>query len=275
MNRLRRNQIGDSHWYQIRDNQDRWQYAPGVTTAIAAGIAIPFGVAATWAAERCATYTADRRRLLAELTWDETFQVVKIQAQQTTEAASLKGKTIHSYAEQLQTAGQAALAAEHAQWAPHLNHYVDLLDLWEIDVHASEVPVADPDQRWAGTTDLIARSAKIARWLRTNGAPHISDDDLGIIDLKTGNKVRDKDSVQVRAYAAATICHIEGVEQPMPPCRWAAVIHVDEDRAELQIVRPDRWDDLHQIWLRCLAQWQATDYKRGWLHEALATAEPD
>jgi hypothetical protein len=269
---LVRHNIGDNHWYELRRPDGKLEYVPGVTTAVSAGLAIPFGVAANWAAEKCAIYTAERRDFLAGLTYDETFAIVKAQAQNVTDQAAVKGKTIHAYADQLQTTGEVHLQPEHAHWAAHVELYADCLDRWEIEPAASEVPVAHTDLRWAGTTDLIARSARAVEWLNQNGG-NIPPDALGIVDLKTGNKVRDKDAVQVRAYASANLAIIDGHEQPMPAVHWAGIIHVDENRAELQLIRPDRWDDVYQVWLRCLAQWQAADYKRGWLSQALETAE--
>lgn len=268
-NRLQRINNGDNHWYKIDG-----EYATGVTTALGLGLGLKFDIPSGWAARICADYVLARRHLLTDPVWTDTelHNMIRNAPRNTRDDAAVKGKIIHAYGEQLHDTGTVELEPEHAHLAAQVEQYANFLDRWEIDTIASEVPLANTTLRYAGTGDLIARSEPIVtlinQWRTHANLEPLPLDAPGIIDLKSGRDIRDKDKCQVVAYSHADLCHIDGVEQPTPTTYWHGLVHVQADYAELHLVRPSYVDRLWDLFQHALAEWHALDEKRGWISNA-------
>lgn len=256
--RLKRINGAWGHWYQL----DR-DYAPGVTTVLNLGFPVPFHVPSKWASRLCAEYARDNWQWFRDApTPNVVHDVLLSIADNTRDEAANKGTILHGYGQTLLDTGEVELAEEHEWLAPVVDGYADLLDLFTLEAAHTEVVLANTDHRWCGTTDIIGRSADLAALA---GAPA---DSLGIIDLKTGNGIRDKDFAQVEAYRRATIAHIDGAEVPMPKCEWAAVIHARPGLATVTVNRVAYHDRIYGLFQAAHTFWLALDDKRGWLDHA-------
>ena len=273
-NRLQRRNVGkDGHWYLFDS-----KYAPGVTTVLGTGLAVPFSVGSNWAARLVAQFVADNTEWITSAP-NKQFIIDGLRAipNNTRDEAAVKGKHCHNYAEQLHDTGQLELPPEHEHYAPYVQAVADLLDEYDITSHHVEIPLALTTLKVCGTTDVIASSPAIAatvnRMRIEAGMPLIADNALGVIDYKFGNALRDKDSVQVETYRRADLAHLDGVEQPMPPLEWSALIHGRADGATLEIVHPAYQDALFRLFRAALYEWEALDQKRGWITAARRPAE--
>lgn len=269
-NRLQRRNVGaNGHWYLLDG-----QYAPGVTTVLGTGLGLKFDIPSGWASRICADWVIGHRPLLADPTWTDTdlHSMIRSAPRNLTYDAQVRGTTVHQYGEHLHNYGEVELADEHAHLAPYVEQYAGFLDRWEIDPIASETPLALTDMRVAGTADLIARSTKavelINQWRTQDGLEPLPDDAPGVLDIKTGGAIRDKDKLQIVAYGDADLCHIDGVEQPKPVTYWHALIHVQADYADLHLIRPSYEDRLRSLFATAVQQWHALDEKRGWISHA-------
>jgi hypothetical protein len=268
-NRLQRRNAGDNHWYLLDG-----AYVPGVTTALGLGLGLKFDIPSGWAARTCADWLIERRHLIADPAWTDTelHQMIRNAPRNNRDDAAAKGKVIHSYGELLHDTGEVELADKHAHLAGHINHYANFLDRWAVHAVASEVPMANTILKYAGTGDLIATSEPIVElyneWLTNTGQPTIPLDAPGILDIKSGNGIRDKDKCQVVGYDRADLCHIDGVEQDKPATYWQGLIHVRAEFAELHLIRPSYVDQLWDLFNHALAEWHALDEKRGWISHA-------
>ena len=271
--RLKRRNYGQNHGYTIDG-----QYAPGVTTVLGAGLALPIAIPREWSARLVAEFVADNTDWLIKAP-NRQFIIDGLRAipRNNTTDAAMKGTTIHQYGEQLHDGHPVALDAAHEQWMPHVEGVARFLDEWAIDVKASEIPLALTALNVAGTTDIIAESAPIVaavnRMRREADMPELEDGALGILDYKTGNALRDKDKVQVETYRRADLAHIAGVEQPMPPMEWAGLVHVTADGCNLELVDPRYHDPLFRLFRAALYEWEALDDKRGWIKNASRPAD--
>jgi hypothetical protein len=274
MNRLKRMNIGrDGHWYKLDG-----EYAPGVTTVLGGGLAVPFGIPSSWAARLVAEFVAEHRDWLIQAP-DPRFIIEGLKAipRNNTADAALKGSTIHAYADRLKHGDPVELEPGHDEWFPHVQACATFLDDWHIDVYAAEIPLALTQLRVCGTTDLIARSPAIVehvnRMRLEADLPALPDDALGVLDYKSGKALRDKDRVQVETYRRADLAHIDGVEQPMPALHWSGLVHVTGDGCRLELVHPAYHDPLFRLFRAALFEWQALDEKRGWIGLASRPAE--
>lgn len=268
-NRLQRINSGDNHWYKLDGT-----YVPGVTTALGLGLGLKFDIPSGWAAKVCANFVIERRHLLADPVWTDTelHNMIRSAPRNTRDDAAVKGKIIHAYGEQLHNTGEVELADEHAHIAAQVEQYAGFLDRWQIDTVASEVPLANTTRGYAGTGDLIARSEPIVtlvnEWRAHAELDPLPLDAPGIIDLKSGKDIRDKDKCQVIAYGKADLCHIDNVEQPMPDVWWHGLVHVQAEFADLHLIRPSYEQQLWDLFNHALAEWHALDDKRGWISHA-------
>lgn len=255
-NRLERRNIGDSHWYLL----DR-EYAPGVTTVLGA-LDKPW--MKPWVSGLIADYVADHRDWLAEAPDPDAIRsVLRGIANNTTRDARIRGTTLHTHAETLHRTGTIDLPP--GEQADMVQAVAEFLDTWQIQPAAVEVPLCHTGKRWAGTTDLLARSAPLARAL------NLPDDALLVLDYKTNQKgIYPESAIQVATYAHADLCHIAGTEQAMPRIDGAALIRVTPTGCEVVPVWPKRMADLYRLFTAALYVWAATDKKRGWVDTVLA-----
>lgn len=255
MNRLKRINSGRGHWYKLDG-----EYAPGVTTVLAA-LDKPW--MKPWVAGLIADYVAAQREWLVEAPDDDAIRsVLKALPNNVRNAAMLRGTEAHTHAETLLTTGTVEL--DPGEQLDMVRGLAAFYETWDIEPVAVEVPCANTQHRWAGTLDLLARSAPIARHL---GLP---DAALGLIDLKSNAKaIYPESAIQVATYRLADIAHIDGTEQPMPRVDWLGLIRLTTHGAELTLVSMARADDLYRLFTAARHIWAATDHKRGWLNTVL------
>lgn len=264
-NRLKRINSGRNHWYKLDGD-----YCPGVTTVLGA---LRQDWMKPWVSGLIANYVADHQAWLAEAPDPQSIStLLKALPNQVRDKAALRGTEVHNLAEQLHVAGHVDIDDDehHAMVAG----YARFLEAWQIEPVGVEVSLCNTKHRWAGTADLIARSAPIARSL------NLSADTVGVLDIKTSKGVYGEHAIQVAAYSRADLVHLDGVEQPMPHIDWAALVHVAPNGSTLHRVWPARIDDLYRLFTATLHCWLATDDKRGWLttaydHEPLTEPEHD
>lgn len=256
MNRLKRINAGRGHWYRLDGN-----YAPGVTTVLGA-LDKPW--MKPWVSGLIADYVADNRDWLRDAPDADSIRtVIRGIANNTTNAALLRGTELHTHAETLHRDGTIDLPP--GEQADMVQAVAEFLDVWQIETIGCEIPLANTAKRWAGTTDLIARSRPLARAL------NLPDDALLILDYKTNQKgIYPESALQVATYAHADIAHIAGQEQPMPRIDGCALIRVTPTGCEVVPVWPKRMPDLYRLFTAALYVWQATDHKRGWLDTVMA-----
>lgn len=255
-NRLQRINSGRGHWYKLDGD-----YAPGVTTVLGK-LDKPW--MKPWVSGLIADYVADNRDWLRDAPDPDAIRsVLKAVPNHVTNAALLRGTDLHSHAETLHTTGTVDLPP--GEQADMVQAVADFIDVWHIETIGCEIPLANTSKRWAGTTDLIARSTPLARAL------NLPDDALLILDYKTNQKgIYPESAIQVATYAHADIAHINGVEQPMPPIAGAALVRVTPTGCEVVPVWPRRIPDLYRLFTAALYVWQCTDDKRGWLNTVMA-----
>lgn len=271
--RLRRINGGFGHWYKLDG-----EYAPGVTTVLGRGLAVPFDVPSQWAARLVAEYAAEHRDWLTQAPNSQAIvEVLRAVPRNTRDEAAAKGTTVHGYAEQLHQRGTVDLADEHSHLMSHVERHADLLDQWGIETHATEVACANTQHGYAGTVDLLCTSSAIStlisELLAADGQPELPPDAIGLLDLKTGNGVRDKDHCQVEAYARCDLAHIDGAEVAMPPIGWVGIIHTQADHSTLHLAVPSYRARVWRLFLAALFEWRALDSKRGWIDHAHFTPE--
>jgi hypothetical protein len=256
-NRLQRRNVGKDGHYYLLDGE----YAPGVTTVLGA-LDKPW--MKPWVAGLIADYVADNRDWLRDAPdTDAIRNVLRAVPNNVTRDALLRGTELHTHAETLHRTGEIELPP--GEQADMVQAVAEMLDTWQIETIAVEVPLANTTRRWAGTTDLIARSKPLARAL------NLPDNALLILDYKTNKKaIYPESGIQVATYANADIAHLNGVEQPMPRIDGAALIRVTPTGCELVPVWPQRIPDLYRLFTAALHIWQCTDKKRGWIDTALA-----
>jgi hypothetical protein len=256
--RLRRINSGNGHWYKLDGD-----YAPGVTTVLGE-LDKPW--MKPWVSGLLADYTAERRDWLVQAEPDEIRAVLRAVPNNVRNAALMRGTDLHNAAERLVATG--TIDMEPGEQADMVQAVADALEALAFQPLGIEVPVAATGRfKWCGTGDLLGYSPPLVRWLQQFD-PTLSEDDLGIVDYKTNKKaIYVESGVQVVAYANADICQIDGVEQPMPPVRWAALIRVEPHGVEIVCVRPSRMADAYRFFTAACVIWHGINKKRGWMHD--------
>lgn len=255
-NQLKRMNAGNNHWYKISGT-----YAPGVTTVLGA-LDKPW--MKPWVSGLIADYVADNRDWLRDAPDNDAIRsVLRAVPNNVTRDALLRGTELHTHAETLHRDGTIELPP--GEQADMVQAVAEFLDVWQVQTIGCEVPLCNTQKRWAGTTDLIARSAPLARAL------NLPDDALLILDYKTNQKgIYPESGIQVATYAHANLAHIAGVEQAMPRIDGAALVRVTPNGCEVVPVWPQRMADLYRLFTAALYVWTATDKKRGWVDTVLA-----
>lgn len=255
-NRLKRRNYGRGHGYTIDGS-----YAPGVTTVLDT-LNKPW--MKPWVSGLIADYVADNRDWLAEAPDPDTIRAVLKAVPNTIQTKALaRGTELHTLAERLHRDG--TIDIEPGEQADMVQAVADCLETWQIEPVAVEIPLCNTTRRWAGTTDLIARSAPLAKAL------NLPADALHILDYKTNAKaIYAESAIQVATYANAELAHIGGVEQPMPHIDGAALIRVTPGGCEVVPVWPKRIGQLYTLFTAIRHVWAATDQKHGWLDTVLA-----
>lgn len=185
-----------------------------VTSVLSAGIPKP--ALFHWAAIESAQCAVDNIPMLVrargEAARAEVREWIRHAAERKRDTAADLGTTIHGIVE-ARLLGQPTPELTDEQ-APFVEAFDRFLDAWQPEFEASELVVAHPEHRWAGTLDAIARIPAL-------------DDGLLVVDWKTGKSVYPEVSLQLAAYHRATTGWLrDGTEVVPPQSIGAAVLHI-------------------------------------------------
>jgi len=194
---------------------------PGVTTVIRNATDKPALVGA--AARETAQWAVGNVEAVAALGEAEWIAAAKAHYREKWAASGKRGTLLHEAARQL-VRGDAITPAE--DWTEDViataGQLARFMDRWHMDPEWTETPLYHAEDRWAGTTDAIARLRDGARWL---------------LDYKTGESgVYPEHALQVCAYRFAT--HMQLVTNG-EPTDWPMV---EVDRCGLVWVQPDFYE---------------------------------
>jgi hypothetical protein len=108
--------------------------------------------------------------------------------------------------------------------------YARFLDRWDVEVIATETPVAHTGWGYAGTADA---------WANVGRGPLAGARVL--LDIKTGKRVYDETVLQLTGYRYCDLWHPNGPEseEPLPPVDAVVVAHVLTDDVEVLPVDAD------------------------------------
>jgi hypothetical protein len=127
---------------------------------------------------------------------------------------------------------------------------VDLFKQWisdfNVEFYETEVTVWSDTHGYAGTLDAIARI----------------EDEVVILDYKTGKSVYSEVALQLNAYRNADcILDPDGTRRELPEVEAGAVLHLRADKAELIPVRLG--DDIFDVFKNLIvaAEWQTETHK--------------
>ena len=162
--------------------------------------------------------------------------------------------------------------ATDEEMAVFLGHFERFVAEWEVTFEASEMVVANPEEKYAGTLDYLVRSRRIVAALVAKGLlPADADPDVSLMgDTKTGGEMCTGDGLcvktrpyefkrclrelhtikgvyaeaglQMSAYRAASVAWLrDGAKVPMPPTHPVGIVlHL---RPEGYLLTPARCDD--------------------------------
>lgn len=255
-------------------SQGRYYVRPGtgerlvsVTNVLSVGCAKPALV--PWAAKIAAEHAIDHLPQLvvqSRLDRDGAIKSIKSQVTVARDKAADLGTRIHALAEAHVT-GRPTAGDEEA--APYVRQYEQFLSDFEVDIErdieAAELTVADPQQGYAGTLDLLIRLPLDGF---TQGAvKRLPDGQRGLflVDLKTSAtrpaaSAYGEYALQLTALRNAVECWTPGdIIEPMPRgIVGCAVLNLRRNTYEL--VPLPSGDPERLAWLGCLAltKWMHT-----------------
>jgi len=196
--RVRFNNTGGKHYYEAQpvrksSTHDKWVKVPGVTT-----IKNLLGKdhLIYWAAKECANFLQENWQAGQAYTQEEIDDRVermkKAHVRKRDDAAE-RGTEIHELLEKKYVAaieGRKFTASSEETYANEaLKAYEAYLEAHSLNIKpvAAEKIIFDPDHWYAGTVDLIARV----------------NDELAVVDFKTGSGIYADMGIQLAAYAMA------------------------------------------------------------------------
>jgi hypothetical protein len=193
------------------------------------------------------------------------------------------------------------------EMAPFLAHFLQFVEEWQVTFEASEMVVANPEEKYAGTLDYLVRSPLIVEELVARGLlPADVPRDVCLMgDTKTGGEMCTGDArcvelrpsvfkrdgcpqvlhtvkgvypeagLQMSAYRAASTAWLrDGTKVPMPETHPVGIVlHL---RPEGYLVHPTVCDERvfrHFQHARVVAEW-TTDTSKSVLGQALTTPTP-
>lgn len=235
MARLQRRNYGRGHGYKLDGEK-----ILGVTTVLGAKAK---DALIDWAARTTAEHAVDH--------WDELggmppsqrlTHLVKARWEVSSEAAA-RGTQIHALGEKL--ASGAEVDVLDPLRGP-VEAYARFLDRWQIDPFATEWPCANTEHLYAGTGDLVASIGR-------------RDEEMALIDVKTGKGVYPETALQLAAYRYTDLWQPNGPASECSMRRVDAVYvaHVLSD--DVRLIPIDAGKDEWRIFLYLLqvARWDA------------------
>lgn len=210
--RLVRRNHGRGHSYQLDGVK-----VPGVTTVTGN---LPKSALIDWAGRVTAEYAVDHWQELAEQPPSARLNALARARFQKSSAAALRGTQIHALGEQVSKGAQVDAGEHQAE----VEAYARFLDRWDVDVIATETPVASTWWGYAGTADA---------WAMFRKGPLAGQRVL--LDIKTGARVYDETALQLTAYARCDLWQPDGPdsEEELPPVDAVVVAHILPDAVEL------------------------------------------
>lgn len=235
---------GNSHRYLI-DNRE----ARGVTTILNGGLPKPALI--TWAGNTVAEAAVDNWRALSKLPPSKRLKELKAAPFANRDAAGKQGTLIHRIAEQLVN-GQTVDVIP-AGLSKHIESAKQFLLDWEIELIASELPVFNRSEGYAGTIDLIGKSGNLTY----------------LFDLKTNRSGVFADAAyQTVAYRKCEFTLDEaGNEIPLPPIDRCAIVHIRPDGYSVWEVTESLVEEIYDYFLHIMSVAEAVRESDGFLSE--------
>lgn len=234
--RLVRRNYGRGHGYKIDGEK-----AAGVTTAIDV---LDKPALRNWYAEQAAKRAVDEWDRIAEMPVSQRLEYIRYGARDKVTAASLRGTEIHDLGDKLAKGEDVDVPPEHV--GP-VEAYARWLDKWDVEIFASETPLANVTHRYAGTADLWGRVGR-------------RDNAMCLLDIKTGKGVYNETGLQLAGYRFAEIMQPKkGEEIVVPSVDLVYVAHVLPDDVRMLPVRADA-----EVWRDFLYVLQVYRARQSW-----------
>lgn len=176
-----------------------------------------------WAADCSANLAIEKWDELAKMPLTKRLDTIRYAHRDVVGEAATRGTDIHGYGEKLVNGETVEIPAE---LRGPVQAYARFLDKWKIEPIATEVPICNITNRYAGRGDL---------W----GTVGVRDDARCYIDLKTGKNVYESTVLQCTGYDGAEIWQPDGAEseQAYEPVDLVYVAHILPDDVRMLPVR--------------------------------------
>ncbi len=206
-----------------------------VTTIISGGLPKPALI--YWSANQVAEYVCEHFDTVQKLIGDDpegAYDFLKRTPWRKRDKAAALGTAVHEASE------AHVLGKPHPKWpkeiAPRMEAYERFLTEHEVEHVASEAPVFNRTQKYAGTLDWIG----------------LIDGVMTLLDTKTGDKGPYPEAgLQLSAYRNAEFIGLpDGSEQPMPQVERCGVLKLTDEGYELFGVRADETVFRHFLHVR-------------------------
>jgi hypothetical protein len=245
---------GKSHSYYFEGTK-----IPGVTSVI--GV-LDKPALVSWAARESAAYAVEHWAWLSAKPIMERAKLIEDARWSKNKKSIDTGHRLHAIAEAMQHGRSVDVDPEHLA---DVEAIARLLDQWQVESVATELPVCHQEAFYAGTADVIASSP-------SKGLP------LSVWDFKTGKAVYSEVALQLAAYARAT--HMlrrvietgprggkkeSFIEEPMVEgidLERGFVVHVHDGVANLFPVQID--DSVNDAFLSLLDVWWTWHRRVDW-----------
>lgn len=185
---------------------------PGVTSIVEAGLPKP--ALKRWGERVVAEAAVDQLealgRLVATMGRASAVDALAAVPYERMKTAQIRGTEIHALAERVAHGAEVLVPAAVAS---HVRGYVDFLELFNVNVLATEALIANRAHWYAGKFDLLAE---------INGR-------VWLLDIKTSRGVYAETALQCAAYARAELCIFNDELVELPPVERIGVVHVTED----------------------------------------------
>lgn len=238
-----------------RDNEGYYTLPDGtrcmsVTTIIGHGVPKPGLV--HWAAievARCAVDNVPKlSRLRGEEAREDCYQWLRRAAERKRDTAAELGSAVHDACEAHVLGTPWPTPAPEQR--PFLDAFHQFIDDHNPTFHATEMKVANPAERWAGTIDAVVQIPALGPA-------------MVLIDYKSGRSLYDDHALQLSAYRRATVGWLkDGTEVEKIATERAIIVHLRPDvHAEhggYRLYQVDTSDEVYTSFLT------ARDLAYGW-----------
>ena len=233
---------GGSRFYVDPETGDK---LPSVTSVIGT-LAKPF--LAPWNAKMVATAAADEFGTLAQMlsqgNREGAIDYFKGAARRSSAPASALGSEVHDLCDRI--AKGEDIKHVHPEHQGHVDLFKQWISDFNVEFYETEITVWSDTHGFAGTLDAICRI----------------EDEVVILDYKTGKSVYSEVALQLNAYANADcILDPDGTRRDLPEIEAGAVLHLRADKAELIPVRLG--DDIFDVFKNLIvaSEWQRETHK--------------